>query len=148
MIIDRIENFHLYEKLNPLFVEVSKYLSSVDLSSHNLGKDIVIPNRLCVSFEKCEGKKPCQAVVETHNQKIDIQIPLGCDETMGFVSRTQLSNAAYIEERDVTIYPDAPLQFIVIPSGYFVIFFPSDGHAPCISESTIHKAVFKVQAVA
>lgn len=147
MIIDRIENFYLYEGLNPLFPEVSKYLSSVDLQSHSLGKDILIPDKLYANFEKCEGKLPPKAVVETHNQKIDIQIPLGCSETMGFISRSQLSDATYNEECDVTFYPDAPLLYFTVPSGYFVIFFPSDGHAPCISDDTIHKVVFKVQAM-
>jgi len=37
-----------------------------------------------------------------------------------------------------------PRCYVTLLPGEFAIFFPQDGHAPCISEGTLHKAVFKL----
>jgi len=52
----------------------------------------------------------------------------------------------YNEEKDVTKYPG--LQggsYVTCKPGEFAIFFPQDGHQPCIGQGTIHKAIFKIK---
>ena len=51
------------------------------------------------------------------------------------------------EEKDVTKYPGAKAETLVkCRPGEFAIFWPQDGHQPCIGEGDILKAIFKVKA--
>ncbi len=53
----------------------------------------------------------------------------------------------YNEAKDCTLYPGVKAQTLVTcKPGQFAIFFPQDGHQPCIGKGDIHKAIFKVKA--
>ena len=104
-------------------------------------------NKLFVNHNVAKGKTVDEAKMETHDSMIDIQIPLSCPEVMGYMPRQYLSEAPYNAAKDITFYPDRPEQYITVHPGEFVIFFPQDGHAPCISPVPEYKKViFKVKA--
>lgn len=86
--------------------------------------------------------------METHNKMIDIQIPLSVSETYGYSPACTLPVAEYNEAKDITKIPDVVADcYVTCRPGMFAIFFPQDGHAPCISEEpAIKKAIFKVLA--
>ncbi len=78
---------------------------------------------------------------------IDIQIPLSTCETYGYTPLCDLPNEEYNEEKDITKYAILADTYVTCKPGEFAIFFPQDGHAPCISgEAEIKKAIFKVLA--
>ena len=55
--------------------------------------------------------------------------------------------AEYNAEKDITKYPQlAADSYVTCQPGMFAIFFPQDGHAPCIATEPIRKAIFKVAA--
>ena len=84
---------------------------------------------------------------ETHRRMIDIQIPLSAPETYGYLSLGKLPLSEYNETKDVSKYPGfVGGSYITCQPGQFAIFFPQDGHQPCIGEGEIHKAIFKVKA--
>ena len=89
------------------------------------------------------------AVLETHIEMIDIQIPLSCEETFGYTPLEDLPPLAYNPEKDITLYGDLKAQtYLTLKPGQMVIFFPQDGHAPCISDNAeIKKAIFKVKVI-
>jgi YhcH/YjgK/YiaL family protein len=95
-----------------------------------------------------KGRPPEAAVIETHNKMIDIQIPLSDAETCGYTQRDLLPEAEYNEEKDITKIPDlAADSYLTCQPGMMAIFFPQDGHAPCIAGvPEIKKAIFKVKA--
>ncbi len=50
------------------------------------------------------------------------------------------------QAKDVTKYPGVKAQTLVTcKPGQFAIFWPQDGHQPCIGSGDIHKAIFKVK---
>ena len=57
-----------------------------------------------------------------------------------------LPDAVYDADKDMTIYDGVkPQEYVTLAPGMMVIFFPQDGHAPCIiDEPEIKKAIFKV----
>ena len=112
------------------------------------GKYPICGDDLFLNLTTAKGKAPDAAVLETHNQMIDIQIPLSTAETYGYTPRQDLPEAEYNAEKDITKIPDLIAQdYITCSPGMFAIFFPQDGHAPCISmEPAIKKAIFKVKA--
>ena len=146
MIIDTLDNLSLYAKLNPLFPKVVEFLKANDLNKMASGKYEIEGDDLFVNITTAKSKAPDEAVLETHQKMIDIQVPLSGDETFGYTPAGLLPDAAYDGQKDISKYGDMGAEnYVTCHFGMFVIFFPQDGHAPCISfEPEIKKAIFKV----
>ena len=148
MVIDRLENLEKYASLNPLFPKVVEFLKNTDLASHEAGKVFIQDKDLFANFTTAKGKKADEATLETHIEMIDIQIPISAAETFGYTPREALPKAEYNAEKDITKIPNlAAESYVTAQQGSFCIFFPQDGHAPCIAGvPEIKKAIFKVKA--
>ena len=148
MIIDTIDNLSKYEDMNPLFADVVDFLKNHDLSTMEEGKYPIRDNDLFVNLQVAQQRTKETAFIESHVKMIDIQIPLSCNETYGYTPLEELPDAAYDAEKDMSIYEGVnPKEYVTLAPGMFVIFFPQDGHAPCIiDEPEIKKAIFKVKA--
>ena len=148
MIIDSLQNLKNYESVNPLFPKVIEFLKNNDLKTLEAGKYEIEGKDLFVNIQIAKGKTPDEAVIETHDKMIDIQIPITDAETFGYTPRENLPAATYNAEKDITKIPDlAAESYITCQPGMMAIFFPQDGHAPCIDGvPEIKKAIFKVKA--
>ena len=148
MIIDTIENLGKYVTLNPLFADVVEFLKNNELQTIEEGKHFIKDKDLFVNIQVAKGKTQDAAVLETHIEMIDIQIPITCEETFGYTPLCDLPDFEYNAEKDITKYGDTKAQtYVTVKPGQFVIFFPQDGHAPCIiNQPEIKKAIFKVKA--
>lgn len=100
---------------------------------------------LFVNFAAARPKTKDDAKIETHNNFIDIQIPLTGTELMGYMPRTDLAEAEYNAEKDVTFYPGHATDYLTVKSGMFAIFFPEDAHAPGVTEVELKKVIVKVR---
>lgn len=147
MIIDTLQNFEKYISLNPLFETVAQFLKTHPLDALEAGKHPILGEDLFVNIQTAKGKTPEEAVMETHRVMADIQIPLSCEETYGYIPSDHLPDGEYDETNDITKFPGIAAQsFVTCCPGMFAVFFPQDGHAPCISEQPeIKKAIFKVR---
>ena len=145
MVIDRLENLERYVSLNPLFAQAVEFLKSTDLDAHEIGKVVLKEGELMVNFSQARPKTKDEARIETHNNFIDIQIPLSGVELMGYMPRTDLPEAPYNAEKDITFYEGLATDYLTVKPGMFAIFFPEDGHAPCIGTGIIKKLVVKVK---
>jgi YhcH/YjgK/YiaL family protein len=148
MIIDKIENLKNYASVNPLFPKVVEFLQQHDLATMEPGKYEIEGKDLFVNITMAKGRTPDAAVIETHDRMIDIQIPVTAAETFGYTQRDQLPRAEYNAEKDITKIPDlAADSYVTCQPGMMAIFFPQDGHAPCIAGvDELKKAIFKVKA--
>ena len=148
MIIDTLDNLAKYEAINPLFKDVVEFIRKNDLAAMEPGKYPIKDKDLFVNITTAKGKAPDEAVLETHINMIDIQIPLDAPETFGYTPLCRLPETPYNAEKDITKYPDLMAESLIdCQPGMFAIFFPQDGHAPCISMAPeIKKAIFKVKA--
>ena len=148
MIIDTVDNLEKYAAVNPLFPKVVEFLKNNNLETMEPGKYEIAGKDLFVNITIAKGKTPDQAVIETHNKMIDIQIPITAAETFGYTQREMLPEAVYNEEKDITKIPDlAADSYVTCQPGMMAIFFPQDGHAPCIAGvEELKKAIFKVKA--
>lgn len=148
MIIDKLENLAAYRRLNPLFEDVLDYLAQQDLRQLPNGRHVLGSPLLFVNVEDDRGKSRDEAVIEFHRRMIDIQIPLNTAETYGYTPIAELPAVAFDEAGDIAKVPGVrPREFVTVHPGEFIVFFPQDGHAPCIAPTMIHKAVFKVAVV-
>lgn len=148
MVIDTLDKLSSYAVLNPLFNDVVEFVKNNDLNSLEPGKYPIKGDDLFLNIAIAKSKTPDAAVLETHNVMIDIQIPLSGSETYGYTAAANLPEAEYNAEKDITKFGDlAAESYVTCQPGMFAIFFPQDGHAPCISfEEEIKKAIFKIKA--
>lgn len=147
MVIDTLDNLNNYVDTCPLFKDVVAFLAENDLNTLPEGKTMIDDDDLFVNIQTANGKTSEEAVLETHNVMIDIQIPLDGDETYGYTPLCRLPEVEYNAQKDITKYPGlAAESYVTCKPGMFAIFYPQDGHAPCISDKkTIKKAIFKVK---
>ena len=148
MIIDTLENLKYYIPLNPLFADVVKFIEENDLLKLEPGKHEIKGKDLFVNIINQKGKTVEEAVMETHRNMLDIQIPLDGDETYGYMPLGDIAvQAEYNAEKDLTKDPEQPSStFVNCHPGMFAMFLPQDGHTPCISKAPeFKKAVFKVK---
>ena len=147
MIIDTLDNLNKYVGVNPLFADVVEFLKNNDLNSLDEGKHFIKEKDLFVNITTAKGRSREAATLETHINMIDIQIPLDGEETFGYSPLCDLPAFEYNAEKDITKYGDTMAQtYLTLKPGQMGIFFPQDGHAPCISEKEgIRKAIFKVR---
>ena len=148
MIIDTLDNLAKYEAINPLFKDVVEFLKKNDLNKLETGKHFIKDKDCFVNITTAKSCTPDQAVLESHINMIDIQIPLDGPETYGYTPLCRLPEVEYNAAKDASKYGDLMAEsFIDCQPGMFAIFFPQDGHAPCISMAPeIKKAIFKVKA--
>lgn len=147
MIIDTLDNLEKYAVLNPLFKEVAEFINFNDLKTLEEGKHFIKGKDLFVNIQTAKGKTKEEAKLETHKRMIDIQMPLDTCETYGYTPLKDLPAEEYNDEKDITKYGILADTYVTCKPGEFAIFFPQDGHAPCIStETSIKKAIFKVLA--
>ena len=148
MIIDTLENLEKYVAVNPLFKDVVAFLRNNDLMTLEEGKHLIKGDDLFVNIQVAKGKTPDEAVLETHRKMVDIQIPLDGMETYGYTPLSNLPDTPYQADKDITKYPGLMADsFVDCQPGMFAVFFPQDGHAPCITMAPEKKkAIFKVKA--
>ena len=149
MIIDTIDKLSDYVELNPLFADVVEFLKANDLQTLEPGKYPIKGDDVFLNLQIAKQRTKDTAFLETHIKMIDIQIPISCAETFGYTPLSDLPPFEYNEENDITKYGDTkPQTYVTVNPGQFVIFFPQDGHAPCIiDKEEIKKAIFKIKVI-
>ncbi|MDR1089610.1 MAG: YhcH/YjgK/YiaL family protein [Prevotella sp.] len=147
MILDSLKNSEAYEKLHPLLKEAFDYLKSVDFAKAGVGKTELKGEDLFVMVSDSDMKTETDAKMEVHNKYIDIQLPVSKPETYGWKARTGLKEERepFNEEKDIQFFYDRGTTLVTAVPGDFAIFFPEDGHAPCIGEGKIRKVVVKIR---
>lgn len=147
MIIDSLKNSARIESLHPLFAKAFDYIKTHDLLNENAGRVVLEEGVLWINIDEPNGKKKEEARIENHCKYIDIQLLLKGEETYGWKESSQLkeSTIAYNDAKDIAFWGDEPTTYFTLYPGQFVVFYPEDGHAPCISKQPMKKLVVKVK---
>ncbi len=147
MVIDRIENAHLYYSLASGMAEAFEHLKNNDLSSVKPGSYPIIENKVRMLVFDSEQTNKDRIKLEGHRKNIDLQYWVSGSELMGYASlRTQTLIAPFNEEKDFGIY-ETDASFTRFEPGMFAIYFPSDLHTAITDEnctSAVRKIVYKV----
>ncbi|HEY8936627.1 MAG TPA: YhcH/YjgK/YiaL family protein [Cyclobacteriaceae bacterium] len=132
MIIDKIENLWLYEKLNPRFAKAFAYLEETDFNQLDSGKYTIEGNDVFALLQEYETKSAADCMLEGHQKYIDIQYVLNGEEIMGMTSfANQKVLKPYHTDNDIAFY-DGEYSTVKVAKGNFTIFFPGDLHMPCL----------------
>lgn len=151
MIVDTLEQSPRYAGLHPRFAAAFEYLKQL-LADQPAGRyDIDGDN--CFALVQTYTSKPLAEVkFEAHRKYIDIQFVVAGRETMLWSPLRSLPvvTQSYVEERDVIFFamPERPVP-VHVRAGDFTVFFPEDGHAPCLQldgPEKVFKVVIKLRA--
>ena len=148
MIVDNISQLEKYISLNKYFPQVIEFIKSHNLMELPPQIYPIVGEKAYINIQLAKGKCKEETVLESHKKMIDIQIPIEGPETYGYKPVSMLPEANYNDKDDISFYDkESPLSYLTCHSDMFVIFFPNDAHAPCISEKEIFKkAVIKIAA--
>lgn len=146
MIMDRLENAHLYTALNPGFARGFAFLARPDVGDLPAGRQEIDGERIYALIVKAPGRRIEDAELEAHEKYIDIQLVLAGTDDLGWknTSLCRSPSGDYDAEGDCRLYGDRPDASLSMKPGVFTILFPDDAHAPMISDGELHKAVVKV----
>lgn len=147
MILDSLENSTRYEAINPYFKIAFDYIKKTDWNKVELGKIILDGDNCYINYMEAEGKTPDVAKFETHKAYVDIQVPICVTEQMGFMPAEDLKlpDAPYNEEKDFTLFSDKGGVLLTVKPMCFTVFWPWDGHQPCIGQGKWRKLVVKIK---
>ena len=146
MIADSLSEASRYVVLHPLFGKALSYVAdnydTLEEGCYRLDGD-----RFTVNVEAVDMRSRNDSLLEAHNRYIDIQLPLSGRESYGWRDRASCCDSrGYDTERDVEFFDDAPQDYISVEPGQFVVFFPSDAHAPLVGRAgKIKKCVIKIR---
>lgn len=146
MILDILQKATHYLALNKRIEKAMEFFLRPDLKELPVGKYEIDGEHVFAMVSKDFGRHKDDALLETHEKYIDIQLVLAGTDTMGWKPKSMCKKptCAYDQEEDIQYFADEPDAWISTKSGSFVIFFPEDAHMPLISSGQIHKVVVKV----
>ena len=123
MVVDTLENLEKYASLNPLFAQAIDFLKSHDLQAMEIGKTELKGKDLFVNIAQTKPKTKEEAKLETHNEFIDIQIPLSGTEIMGYTAAKDCvpADAPYNAEKDITFFEGLAETYVTVKPGIRII---------------------------
>lgn len=134
MIFDNIKNAETYFNLDEKIKKGLEFILNNDLKTFENGKYEIDGNKVVANIQEYDTKQ--EGDFEAHKKYIDIQYVISGVEKIGVEHISTLnSKTAYDEEKDLQFF-DGKGSFVVVPEGYFTIFYPQDGHKPCITNET------------
>ena len=151
MVYDKIDSIETYKGLSEDIYEGLKLIKNATLDLDN-GVHEINP-RVKAIVSEYETKTVNENGYEAHRMFIDIQYLLKGTEKICYLPVEYLKERkAYRSEIEAAFFEEVevnPLE-IIIGNRYFAIFFPRDGHMPCLSISdslAVKKVVIKVAVV-
>jgi len=150
MIFDTVENALRYTGLAENLPAALNYLLETDLASLPVGRTDIPGEKFYVLVQEYNTKPNEQGKWEAHRDYIDVQYVLSGRERMGFANLKTMQLGEYIAEKDFQAMNGAG-NYVDVFAGSFVIFFPEDGHMPCLcvdQPEAIRKVVLKVRYAA
>lgn len=148
MIIDKIENAHLYKGLGNRIEKAFEYINNTDLKKITPGKYETDDENIFALINEYKTKPESEGKLEAHRKYIDVQYVISGEELIGYTPLgNQIILEPYKEENDVEFFKGEK-SFTKVSEGMFAIFFPEDVHMPWIITgkiSFVKKLVIKVR---
>ncbi len=146
MIIDQINNAHLYYALHPKFKFAFDYVNGINIQTISTGRHEIDGESMYALVQEYDTKLKEDGKWEAHHRYIDLQYVVKGTEGIGYANIHCLKQGEYDTTRDFL-----PLQgegdIVTLHSGSFVLLFPEDAHMPGMamgSPATVKKIVLKI----
>ena len=146
MILDRIENIHLYKTIHKRFKRAFEYLDTIDMHSLPVGRYEIDGSNLYALVQEYNTRSREQCKWEAHRRYIDLQYVVQGTEGFLCANIHHLEQGEYDASRDFL-----PLEgngdLVTVRSGSFILLMPEDAHMPGLAidePAPIRKIVLKI----
>src|SRR4030042_2628800 len=132
MVVDRLENAHLYTGISAKIKKGLEVLKDESLSEKKDGRYEVDGENIYYIIQRYATKPIKAGKLEAHRKYIDIKFAAKGEEVIGHSLNSRLDiQEPYDKDKDVVFYnlPDK-LNTVKLGQGMFCILFPQDGHMP------------------
>lgn len=146
MILDTLDNYHLYQSINERITKGFEFLHNTDLDAIPSGKHDIDGDTIFALVQEYQTKPLAECKLESHKKYIDIQYVIRGEEFMGITTKNNQKILEVNEDKDYTFY-EGSTSLVRVSKGMFTIFFPDDLHQPCVQKelaSEVKKVVIKV----
>jgi len=150
MIVDRIENAHLYAGVSKRIARALDVLKQTDFAAKENGRYDVDGDNLYYLVQRYTTEPAEKRRPEAHEKYIDIQYLADGREIMGHCLLEGLeADTPYNQQKDIIFYKQPKnMSQIQLPPGVFAVLFPQDGHMPkcqLAGPAEVLKVVVKVK---
>jgi len=146
MIIDRIENSHLYYSVNARFKRAFEYIRQIDVDNIPAGKYEIDGPIMYGLVQEYNTKLKEQGFWEAHRRYIDLQYIVQGVEGIGYANINHLRQGEYDTNKDfLPLFGDGDL--VTLHSSCFILLLPEDAHMPGMaigSPAPVRKLVVKI----
>ncbi len=132
MIVDRIENAHLYTGVSKRIAGALEVLKETDFATKENGRYDIDEDNLYYLLQRYTTELAEKRRPEAHENYIDIQYLAEGEELLGYCPLEGLEvDTPYNEQKDIIFYkqPKALGEIHLLP-GVFAVLFPQDAHCP------------------
>ena len=146
MIIDRIENSHLYYAVHSQFKRAFDYIHQIDEHTIPVGRYEIDGENLYAMVQEYNTKLKEQVFWEAHRRYIDLQYMVQGAEGIGYANINRLQQGEYNVSKDF-LPLNGEGDLVTLHSGSFVLLFPEDAHMPGMaidSHAPVKKIVVKI----
>ncbi|PKO15208.1 MAG: YhcH/YjgK/YiaL family protein [Chloroflexi bacterium HGW-Chloroflexi-10] len=147
MILDTLNNHTRYSGISHNLFAALKFLFETDLTSLPIGRTDIDGDNLFALVQEYDTKSAELGKWEAHRKYIDVQYILSGRERMGFANIYTMDLGDYLPEKDFQAMSGEG-NTMDLSAGDFAIFFPEDGHKPCLcvtAPERVKKVVIKVK---
>ena len=150
MILDQIDNTHLYLGLHARFKKAFEVLTDKTLSKKEDGKYAVDGENIYYTIQRYTTKPLNEGNLEAHRKYIDIQFLLEGRELLGYAPLKGLTiSEQYNPQKDIAFFnTPKDITKVILEPGLFCILFPDDAHLPgrqLSNPAGVLKVVIKVR---
>jgi YhcH/YjgK/YiaL family protein len=146
MIVDTINNSHLYYAINLRVKPAFDYIQQADLLNISVGRYEIDGGNIYAMVQQYDTKPKEAGTWEAHRRYIDLQFVIQGAEKIGYANLGHLTQGEYDTGRDfLPLHGEG--DFLTLKDGDFVILMPDDAHMPGIAIDTplpVKKLVIKI----
>ena len=148
MVIDKLDNWHLYKGMGQNIEKGFLYLKSIDLYKMEPGHYEIDGKNMYMNIFQYKTISKQETLWEVHKRYIDIRyIIKGC-EFLGYPNVNTLKlEKEYDSQIDASFYSGKG-DIITLREGYFVLLFPGEAHKDyCVEQNNVDKEEYVKKAV-
>lgn len=152
MLVDAFDNWSFYYPNNALWKQAFSFLAALTPDSEPTDMVPILEEKMMARVMCYETRAVADAVLEAHDNYVDIQMSLVNTECIDWFPRSALTiKTPYNSDSDAVFFERPPLQPVRIYNqpGMFTVLFPQDAHAPQLmagnAPETVKKVVVKVR---
>ena len=149
MIIDHIDNALQYYGLGAGIEAGLRFLKTADLERLPCRKNEIRGDKLFAVVSEYTTNAEASVKWEAHRRYIDIQYLVSGAESMEYQCVSKMEVETQYNETNDTLFLRGKGSRLLVPSGFFVIFYPQDAHRPGLSVNRpqpVRKVVVKALA--